>query len=147
MFRTVALLNAIALVLVVSPNARAQAPVRLSVSGLDYAFQGPDTVSAGPTLISLENKGKSRHEIFFVRLKSASLFADFARATTPAERQALVDGLPIGVIFADTGRRSEGTLSVDLKRGGAYVMVCNIRDAADKPPHVALGMIKQLHVK
>jgi hypothetical protein len=69
---------------------------------------------------------------------------EFVRSTLD-ERLAM--GRPVGVIFAESGQPAGAQLLVDLAAGRSYVFLCVIRDAPDKPPHVALGMAKALMVK
>ena len=125
---------------------QAQTPRTVVVRGLDYAFQAPDTVPAGLTLFVLENHGTVRHELVLVRLKQGHTLAEVIAAKTPPERLALFDGL-VGLILAEPGARGMGTLTTDLTKGRTYVLLCNLRDAPDKQPHLAQGMAHVLHVR
>jgi hypothetical protein len=40
-----------------------------------------------------------------------------------------------------------GRLLADLQKGRSYVLICNLRDTLEKPPHAQLGMAATLHVK
>ncbi len=123
----------------------AQKPHTIIVRGMNYAFQVPDTVPAGLTGFSLDNQGTVRHELVLVRLKEGHTLSDVMAATTPEQRLALFEDF-IGVIFAQPGTRGSGSLLAELK-GGTYVLVCNLRDAPDKPTHLAQGMVHMLHVR
>src|SRR4051812_14531534 len=52
------------------PLAGSAAVSRVGVVGTDYAYsQLPDTVAAGPTIFSFENRGTVRHEMSVILLK------------------------------------------------------------------------------
>lgn len=38
-------------------------------------------------------------------------------------------------------------MRVDLIAGRTYVLMCHFRDAADKPPHVTLGISREIVVR
>src|SRR6185503_14871104 len=87
----------------------AQSPRPLNIRGVDFAFQVPDTVPAGLTIISLDNVGAAHHEVLIVRLKEGRTGADVMAAKTGPERMALQDGL-VGLVAADPGSKSLGSL-------------------------------------
>lgn len=126
--------------------ASAQKTGAIAVIGHDYAFQAPDTVEAGATLFSLQNRGTVRHEVLIVLLKVGHTLAEFLEAKTPEERRALNDGT-IGLIVAPPGQAAPGSILTDLQQGRSYVLICNLRDTPEKPPHAQLGMAALLHVK
>ena len=127
-------------------TAAAQNAKAVLVTGLDYAFRAPDTLEAGPVLVSLLNQGTVRHEVAIVRLKQGRTLSEYLRASTVEERRALIDGL-IGLILADSGQTAPGRILADLEKGWTYALICNLRDAPDKPQHFTLGMAASLHVK
>jgi hypothetical protein len=122
----------------------AQSPRAVTVIGLDYAFQAPDTLPAGSTTLSLINRGAVRHEVLLFLLNEGVRPGEFLRATV---EQRLSLGHPVGAVFAEPGQTAAAQLVVDLARGRSYVLLCVIRDAPDKPPHVTLGMAKALMVR
>ena len=122
-------------------NARA-----VTVTGLDYAFRAPDTLEAGSVVVSLLNQGTVRHEVVIVRLKQGRTLSDYLRASTIEERRSLADGL-IGLILAESGQTAPGRLLAELEKGRTYALICNLRDAPEKPQHFTLGMAASLHVK
>lgn len=139
--------TAVSLVGLVAPNiGTAQSARPITVIGNDYAFDVPDTVKAGTFLFGLQNKGTVRHEVVVVLLKKDRTWSDYLKAKTPEERRTLSDGL-IGLILADPGQPAPGRLLAKLEKGRDYLLVCNLRDTPDKPPHSQLGMITTLHVK
>jgi hypothetical protein len=137
---------AVALVCLSSPKGLlAQDPRPVSIIGLDYAFQAPDTLRAGPAIFSFLNRGSVRHEMVLYVLNDGRTLGDYLRATTAEERRPL--GRAVGLILAEPGQPALGRLVVDLVTGQSYVLICNLRDAPDKTPHNALGMGKALAVK
>ena len=122
----------------------AQSPRAVTVIGLDYAFQAPDTLPAGPATLSFHNRGTVRHELLFFLLNEGRSLGEFLRSTL---EERMSQGHPVGAIFAEPGQRAGAQLVVDLAPGRSYLLLCVIRDAPDKPPHVALGMAKALVVK
>jgi len=123
----------------------AQSPRAVTVTGLDYAFQAPDTLPAGPVTLSLVNRGTVRHELLFFVLHEGRTLAELLQSTTIEQRMSL--GSPVGLILAQPGQPAGAQLVVDLVRGRSYVFLCVLRDAPDKPQHAALGMAKALVVK
>jgi hypothetical protein len=130
----------VAVVGIVSPLA-AQSPRPWNIRGVDFAFQVADTVPAGLTIISLDNVGAARHEVLIVRLKEGRTGADVMAAKTGPERMALQDGL-VGLVAADPGSKSMGSLVTTLVPGRSYALICNIVDPPGKPSHMLQGMMR-----
>ena len=124
----------------------AQGTKPVTVVGHDYAFDVVDSVKAGTILFSLQNKGSVRHEVVVLLLKKNRTWSDYLAAKTPEERRTMNDGV-IGLILAEPGQTAPGRLLAKLQKGRDYLLICNLRDTADKPQHSQLGMIKTLHVK
>ena len=113
---------------------------RVTVSGTDYAFGALPAIRPGLTAFGFENRGKVKHEMILARLKEGvTLKQVLDLAQSGADPDSLADAA--GVLFAGPGQRSGGELLVQLTPGRTYAMVCTFRDAKDKPPHVALGMV------
>ena len=53
---------------------------------------------------------------------------------------------PSGILTADSGVRTPGSLLVNLERGKRYLLVCNFQDSASAPTHMHLGMLKVVKV-
>lgn len=139
--------TALSLIGLLAPNiGSAQSAKPITIIGHDYAFDVPDTVKAGTILFTLQNKGTVRHEVVLGLLKKDRTWSDYLKAKTPEERRALYDGL-IGLILAEPGQPAPGRLLATLQKGRDYLVVCNLRDTPDKPPHSQLGMIATLYVK
>ena len=130
---------------VLSAPMLAQEPRPVTIVGLDYAFQAPDTLPAGPVIFSLVNRGSVRHEMVFYVLNEGRTLRDYLNAATAQERQGL--GRAAGLILAEPGQPALARMVVNLVKGERYVLLCNLRDAPEKPPHNKLGMGKALTIK
>ncbi len=53
---------------------------------------------------------------------------------------------PVGVLFADAGGRSDAGLSVNLRPGEKYAVICIFRDSADAKRHYDLGMYTAISI-
>jgi hypothetical protein len=133
-------------VLLGAPRRVVAQGVTVPVIGIDYAFQLPDTLPAGHVVFALKNDGVVHHQLILYLLNPGRTMTDFVRAPSPQERQGTFEEL-IGVVAANAGHAATGQLGVDLLRGRTYLFVCNDRDAADKPAHLQLGMVRSLYVK
>ena len=118
----------------------------VEIGGADYAFQVPASLPAGRTAFRFNNKGKVRHELNIALLKpgvQVERVLETRRAGKPV--QALIEG-PVGVLFADAGERSPGTLSTDLVAGREYAVICIFRDSAGAKAHFDMGMYSVIRV-
>lgn len=129
-----------------TPGLAAQTPRQLVIRGIDYAFQAPDTVPAGLTMIALENRGAVRHEVFIARLKEGRTLAEMIEAKTIPERLAMQDVI-LGIVFAEAGQRSPASLVAELTPGRTYVLLCFLVDQPGKPNHLQQGMAGVIHVR
>ena len=128
------------------PLGHPQSTQELTILGLDYAYSGvTQTMAAGPTTFSFENRGKKRHMMQVARLKTGVTIDSAARIHGPA-RGVLIDG-GAGTLVAEAGERAVDRLLVDLTPGRTYVVYCVFRDAPDKPMHEELGMFTSFTVK
>jgi len=117
------------------------APRDVEIIGLDYAFQVPPTIAAGPTTFRFINRGKSSHELNITLLKrgaSVAKFMDAVRADKPTGE--FRDG-PVGVLFAEPAKRATAGLTSNLLAGRTYVIICIFRDSAKAKQHLAMGMV------
>jgi hypothetical protein len=116
-------------------------PQAITVTGTDYAFQLPDSLQAGPTVLHLTNAGQVDHEMGMALLKpGVTLPQVLARIQAGGSPDSLLDGL-VGILIAKPGVTTLGGLSVELLPGRTYAMFCNFQDGPDKPPHSSLGMV------
>jgi hypothetical protein len=125
------------------PAAAAAAPQKVDFHAVDYAFHGPDTITAGVTTFTLTNGGQTFHHVQFVRLDSGKTVADLQNAMKPnAPPPAWAVDVP-GPNAAEPNQVVNTT--VDMAPGN-YAIICFV-DIPDKTPHFARGMIKSLTVK
>jgi hypothetical protein len=66
-------------------------------------------------------------------------------ARSNGDTDALIEDAP-GLLTAPAGGKSLGQLDVDLLPGREYALACFFNDAANAPPHVALGMYGRIRV-
>ena len=108
----------------------------------DYAFESPDSISAGLTNFHLVNEGQTLHHVQLVRLDSGKTAADLQAAMKnpgPPPAWAVSVGGPNA---PDPGSTSDA--AVDLKEGN-YVVLCFV-DIPEHVPHFAKGMVRPLKV-
>jgi hypothetical protein len=109
----------------------------------EFAFEAPDSISAGLTTFNLVNDGAALHHVQLVRLDSGKTMADFEAVMknpgTPPPAWAVFVGGPNA---PDPKGTTNATL--DLKEGN-YVMLCLV-DLPDHVPHFAKGMVKPFKV-
>lgn len=116
-------------------------PQDITVTGSDYAFQLPDSLQAGPTVLHFTNVGKVEHEMGMALLKPGVTLAQvLARIKAGNSPDSLLDGI-VGILIAQPGVSTVGGLSVELLPGRTYAMFCNFQDGPDQPPHSSLGMV------
>jgi hypothetical protein len=127
-------------------TAAAAQTANVAVVGADYAFlQVPDTIAAGKTLFSFENRGTVKHELSVALLKPDVTLAQVSAAGMPAA-QRLIERV-VGILIARPGETSGGQLFADLQPGRTYLVVCSLKDAPEARPHSALGMITSFVVR
>jgi hypothetical protein len=118
-----------------------QGPRDLTVTGIDYAFQLPDSLQAGATVLHFNNAGKVDHEMGMALLKPGVTLAQVLdRIKAGSSPDSLLDGV-VGILIAKPGMSTLGGLSVELLSGRTYALFCNFQDGPDSPPHSALGMV------
>jgi hypothetical protein len=114
---------------------------RIDVVANDYAFAPlPASIAAGPTIFTFANKGTVQHEMSIGRLRAGSTLEDLLKISRDGGRLRDVIDRSVGILIAGAGKSPDGRLWVDLLPGATYVMICNLRDKPDSPPHATLGM-------
>lgn len=110
------------------------------VGMVDFAFPGPDRWTAGSHMLRVENDGAQDHQLRIVRLRPGSSLRDWLGAENAGAHATPIAGVarlgPGGVAF----------LPIELPPG-TYVLHCLVADPASKQPHVALGMLREIHVQ
>jgi hypothetical protein len=124
-----------------SPNA-------VHIVGTDYAFAAPDSLPAGATVLTFENRGKQRHEMLVARLKDGVSPRQFADSLMSGVSVRPLRATGSAVLFADAGQRNEVvSLRVDLTRGERWAIWCQFADSTGAPKHQTLGMFKLVTVQ
>lgn len=119
----------------------------VTVVGIDYAFEAPDSLTPGPTAFAFENRGNVAHEMILIQLKEGmSLWEVLERVQRGANPDDFTEGGP-GVLMASPGETAVSRLLVDLAPGRTYALVCNFRDSPDARSHTELGMVTAIWVK
>ncbi|MGQ0641398.1 MAG: hypothetical protein ACT4P6_11615 [Gemmatimonadaceae bacterium] len=115
----------------------------IELTASDFAFQGPDTVQAGPTWIRMANAGKEFHHVIVFHLADGHTFEEFLKAVstspTPPEWAH-----PLGGPIAPSPGGAPTATAVNLG-AGTYALICVV-PSADGVPHIAKGMARQLTV-
>lgn len=122
------------------------APRIVTVKTMDYAFEAPASIPAGPTTFRIVNAGKEMHHVWLVKLEQGKTVADYmqamqalAKGEAPPPAWAIDMG---GPQMGMPGALADGTVNLEA---GSYVVVCHI-PGADGVPHSAKGMYKALTV-
>ena len=113
----------------------------VTITAREFAFDAPDTISAGPTTIRLVSRGRQQHFVQFVKLPGGRTSEDFVRALVAHE------ATPWAMSVGGVGTIPAGgtaAVTIDLKPG-RYVLVCDMPDT-DGTPHFAKGMARPLTV-
>lgn len=116
----------------------------VAVTGVDFAFQGAESVEAGFVNLTFTNAGQSPHHVQVARLNDG---------VTPEELQeALQQGpmvaLPLVEMVGGVGILLPGqsqTVVTDLSRPGTYIELCFVENE-EGVPHLALGMVRVFQV-
>ena len=123
-------------------------PNEIAVIASDYAYRAPDSVPAGPTILSFENTGHVPHEMIFARICDDVSNKAFADSLVRDARMITMRATGSAVLFAAPGRRNQIVrLGVEFRRGERYALWCRFQDSTGAPRHTALGMLKLLAVK
>jgi hypothetical protein len=123
------------------------APQRIDVIASNYAFQSPPTVSPGPALVHLINRGSVAHEVQFYRFRHPVTPEQGFRILLDSTAADSLFDLSGAVLIAAPGDTAPEAIYADLKRGEVWALVCGFRDSANAPRHFRLGMLAILEVK
>ena len=112
------------------------------VHAKDFAFDAPDSITAGWTTFHLVNDGPNIHHIQLVRLDSGKTAADLEAALkNPGPPPAWMT-FAGGPNAPSPGRQADAMINV---QPGNYVLLCFV-DIPGKVPHFAKGMVRPLRV-
>lgn len=125
-----------------APVAAAE-PTVVTVTASDFAFDAPDTVTAGAVTFRLANQGPDLHHVYVVRLDEGKTVDSLLAALekNPAHPPAFAHDMGGPNTPAPGG---ESLATVELTPG-EYVMLCVI-PGPDGVPHLAKGMMKPFTV-
>jgi hypothetical protein len=119
-------------------------PNHVVVTAADFAFQAPDSVTAGLEMFHLVNKGPSIHHIQLVQLDSGKTLADLTATTkNPGPPPAWMHQIGGPNAVAPTG--VDTAVAYETLAAGNYALLCFVPDSAGVP-HVARGMARALTV-
>ncbi len=117
-------------------------PQMVPLSTTEYAFQAPDTVSAGWTTLRLANLGQELHYAHIVRLDSGrtvqelvDAYAEAIRTSGPRPKWVTRFGGPGGTAPGDSSSVTQ------FLEPGSYVWICPVEDQAGNP-HFGRGEFK-----
>ena len=124
----------------------------IKIIGKDYTFDAPATLSAGVKTFAFENPGQIRHEMILVLLKGGVTEQTIRDAhvggiTLRKLLQQIGDGEIMGILLAQPGQRSSGTLTVTLVPGRTYLIICQLDAPEGMPRHNLLGMYTTFRVE
>jgi uncharacterized cupredoxin-like copper-binding protein len=143
-----------------SASASASAGAEITVTAVDFKFEGVPAEVASGTAMRLTNQGQEVHEMVVVR-KLPTTTQSFEELLAMPEDEALKLVENIGVAFAEPGETSQEVVTTG--EAGDYLMLCFIPagttslpsmdpNASDAPslgtgaPHFTLGMLQEFSV-
>lgn len=112
----------------------------VTYTAVDYSYQGPDQLPAGWTRFTLDNRGKSRHDLMLYKIEAGKTLQDVTQALSAGGPPDWAQSY--GSTSANAG--TTGSYLVDLAPGN-YVML-SFGDNPQGPPDAAQGMVKMLTV-
>ena len=126
---------------------QAAAPNVVSVAATEYAFEAPDTLSAGWTTFRLANRGQEVHYGHIVRLDSGKTvpelvdaYAEAIRTSGPRPKWVTRFGGPGGAVPGDSASVTQ------YLEPGSYVWICPVEDNRGTP-HFSKGEFKPFVIR
>jgi uncharacterized cupredoxin-like copper-binding protein len=119
----------------------------VTIVAREYSFTVPAFVMPGLTTFHFVNRGKFTHEVQLFRFNqgtSASAARDWVASGNVPDSVADRSG---SVLIAAPGDSVREGLTVRLVSGERYALLCQFRDAPDKPRHTSLGMFGVIEVR
>lgn len=117
------------------------------ITAVEYEFDLPDTLPAGPTVFTLKNDGKQPHFIDIVKLTDDAPGVDKLIKMPERKVGQYFEGQPNQIPVVKPGETGKKTLEIELESGARYGYVCFISDGKGKPPHAFLGMAGEFTVE
>jgi len=124
--------------------AQQAGPNHVVVTAADFAFQAPDSITAGLEMFHLVNKGPSIHHIQLVQMDSGKTLADLTAALkNPGPPPAWMHMIGGPNAVPPTG--VDTSVAYLTLAAGNYALICMVSDSAGVP-HFAKGMTRSLTV-
>lgn len=112
----------------------------VTFTAVEYSFDGPDTIPAGWTQLTLDNQGELAHDLWMIKV---------TEGTTPDDVMAALesDGIPAWATFygQTTAKPGEQTSYFANLTPGSYVIL-SFGEAEDAPPDAFQGMLDMITV-
>lgn len=125
----------------------APAPRVIPIVAVNYAFQAPDSVPAGPAVFTLTNHGTVLHEVQIFRFRrGVTADSGLRLLTTEGVPDSLFDASG-AVLITPVGVDAPTAVTAELRSGELWALVCQFRDSAGAPKHDKLGMVKVMAVR
>lgn len=116
------------------------------VHGKDFAFDAPDSITAGWTTFRFVNDGPSFHHLSIVRLDSGKTVADFGPAMEAAGKNHTPPPAWIVVAGGPNAPNPTGESNATINmQPGNYLLLCFV-DIPNRVPHFTKGMVRPLKV-
>lgn len=112
----------------------------ITFTAKEFAFDGPDTIPAGLTMIHLNSTGQELHHVQLLKLEGGKTIADFQAAVKAGPPPTWA--VPYGGVNPLIGGTAAATQMIEA---GNYAVVCFV-EGPDHVPHLAKGMVKPLTV-
>ena len=126
----------------------AAAPIVVTLTATDYAFEAPETIPAGFTTFRMVNNSDQFHMAQLIKLEGGKTLGDFLQAYSEAfrtvgPRPAWAKRLG-GPGAAEPQGESNATQYLEA---GSYVWICLVNPPPDRIPHVMKGMAHSFVVR
>ncbi len=114
------------------------------IASSEYRLDGPDTVEAGPVLVTFVNRGQQEHDVQFVRLPPRGSLTAVTQWADAGMEGRVPGTLAGGASGIEPGMRA--LVPLQLRRG-RYALFCFVPDEHDGKPHYTHGMVRLLLVR
>ena len=120
-------------------------PTVINVTARDFAFDAPDTVTAGMVTLHLVNNGPELHHLQLIRLSDGKTAADLEQGLKTMKPDAPMPPWVHMVAGPNAPAPGENASITEQLDAGNYALICMI-PSPDHVPHVMKGMIRALTV-
>jgi hypothetical protein len=123
------------------------APRTVEVVAIDYMYELPGVVAAGPTRFELTNRDDVPHQVLIYRFRPG-IGSDSARELLA--RHEVSDSLlepGRAALIARPGETVPSAKPTDLKPGQIWGLECTLQDSDTAPKHNTMGMYAVLEVR